>query len=31
VIDDDPGGFVLSDATIGRLTAGAEVYFEAPA
>jgi LmbE family N-acetylglucosaminyl deacetylase len=31
VIDDDPGGFVLSDATIRRLTAGAEVYFEAPA
>jgi LmbE family N-acetylglucosaminyl deacetylase len=31
VIDDDPGGFVLSDTTIRRLTAGAEVYFEVPA
>jgi LmbE family N-acetylglucosaminyl deacetylase len=28
VINDDPSGFVLSDATIRRLTTGDEVYFE---
>lgn len=31
VVDDDPSGFVLSDATIRRLTDGDEVYFEVQA
>jgi LmbE family N-acetylglucosaminyl deacetylase len=31
VVDDDPSGFVLSEATIRRLTAGNEVYFEVQA
>jgi LmbE family N-acetylglucosaminyl deacetylase len=31
VIDDDPGGFVLTGATVRRLTSGDEVYFEVQA
>jgi LmbE family N-acetylglucosaminyl deacetylase len=31
VVDDDPSGFVLSEATIRRLTSGDEVYFEVQA
>lgn len=31
VVDDDPDGFVLSQATVERLTSGAEIYFESRA